>query len=78
MFQNKSIPVVDECHSKVLQFTRLRNELFSTEYDTNKETSSMIGEMTVTADKALLADIWDEKNINGGASVKCWGKILLG
>ena len=42
MFQNKSIPVVGECQSKVLTFTRLCNELFLPEDDTNKETSSMI------------------------------------
>ena len=60
MFQNKSIPVVGECQSKFLAFYRLRNELFSPEGDTNKETSAMIGEMAVTAAKALLADIRDK------------------
>ena len=29
MFQNKSMPIVGECHSKVLPFTRLINKLLS-------------------------------------------------
>ena len=35
--------------------------LFLPEDDTNKETSTMIGEMAVTAAKALLDEIRDEK-----------------
>ena len=62
MFQNKSMPVVGECQSKFLTFTRLCNELLSPEYETNKETSTMIGEMAVTAAKALLSETRDEKN----------------
>ena len=77
MFQHKYMPVVGECHSKVFLFIKLFNDLFSPEDDTNKKTSDMIGEMEVTADKELLADIWDEK-IHGGASLKFWGEIVLG
>ena len=35
--------VVGECQSKFFTFAILRNELFSQEDETNKETSSMIG-----------------------------------
>ena len=42
MLQNKSMPDVGKCQSKVLTFSRLHNELFSTEDDANKETSAMI------------------------------------
>ena len=77
MFQNKSMPVVGEFHIKVLPFARLRNQLFSTEDNTNKDTSSMIREMEVTTYKDLLSIIPDKK-IHGRASVKCWGQILLG
>ena len=62
MFQNNSMPVVCECCSKVFPFARLLNEIFSTEDDTNKETSAMIGEIVVTKTKALLSEIWDEKH----------------
>ena len=61
MFQNKSLTVVSKCQSKVFQLSRLSNELLSTDNKTNKDTSSMIGDMVVTADKALLSGIWDEK-----------------
>ena len=57
MFQDNFLPVVGEFQGKVFPFNRLKNEIFSTEDDTNKAASSMIGEMTVTADNALLADI---------------------
>ena len=77
MFQNKSMPVVGECQGKVFPFARLRNELFSPEEETNKETSDMIGFMVVTAAKAMLADIRDGKKGYGGASVKCWGQIMF-
>ena len=40
-----------------MPLTRLSNELFSTDDETNKYTSATIGEMAVTALKALLADI---------------------
>ena len=43
IFQNKSMPVVGECQSNVFSFDRLRNDIFSPEDDTNKETSSIIG-----------------------------------
>ena len=43
MFQNNYMPVVGECQSKVLPFTRLHNYLFSPEDDTNKSTLAMIG-----------------------------------
>ena len=56
-FQNKSMYVVGEFHSKVFPFYRLINDLFSPEDDNNKETSSMIGKMAVTSAKALLAKI---------------------
>ena len=62
MFQNKSMPVVGECQSKVFPFAILHNELFSPDCNTNKDTYAMIGEMAVTADKALLSKIWDGKN----------------
>ena len=62
MFQNNSTPVVGECRSKVLTFTILYNYLFSPDDGTNKNTCAMIGEMAVTADKALLSKIWDGKN----------------
>ena len=55
--------VVGECQSKVLPFSRLQNELFSLEEDTNKETYDMIGDMAVTVAKALLANILDEKRL---------------
>ena len=77
MFQNKSIPVVGEYQSKVLTFSRMRNEIFSPLDNTNRETSDMIGDMTVTSAKALLTNIRDKK-IHGGVSVKCWGQILMG
>ena len=70
MFQNKSMPVVGKCQSKVFTFDRLQNELLSPENNTNKYTSVMIGEILVTADKALLAEIRDKK-IHGKAYVKC-------
>ena len=62
MFQNKYMPVVGECQCEVLPFSRLRNELFSPEEDTNKYKYAMIGGVAVTAAKVLLADILDEKN----------------
>ena len=77
MLQNKFMSVVGECKSKVLPFDILGNEIFSSEGKTNKDTSAMIGEMAVTAANVLLADIRD-KIIHGGASVKCWGQIMLG
>ena len=61
MFQNKSMPVVGDCQIKVLPFPGLCNDLFSSEYATNKDTSVMIWYMAVTAAKALLAEIQDEK-----------------
>ena len=76
-FQNNYMPVVGESQSKVLPFARLRNKLFLPEDDTKKDKSDMIGEMDVTAAKALLADIQDEKKGYGGAYVKCWGHFLL-
>ena len=62
IFQNKSMPVVSECQSNMFPFYRLRNDLFLPKDNTKKETSVMIGEMEVTATKALLANIRDEKN----------------
>ena len=61
MFQNKSMYVVGECQSKVLPLHSLINDLFSTEDDTNKDTPASIGEMAVTAAKALLAKIREKK-----------------
>ena len=57
MLQNKSMPVVGECQSKVFTLSRLLNNIFSPEDDTNKGTYAMIGKMFVTSAKALLADI---------------------
>ena len=57
MLQNKSMPDVGKCQSKVLTFSILHNELFSPDCNTNKDTYAMIGEMVVTADKALLSKI---------------------
>ena len=57
MLQNKSMPVVGGCQSKVFPFSRLLNNIFSPEDDTNKGTYAMIGKMFVTSAKALLADI---------------------
>ena len=59
MFQNKSIPHVGEYQSKVFTFYRKRNKLLSPDDKAKKETSVMIGEMAVTAAKALLSDIWN-------------------
>ena len=61
MFQNKSMPVVGECQSKVFPLARMRNNICSKEDDTKKETSAMIGEMAVTAAKALLSEMRYEK-----------------
>ena len=77
MFQNNYMPVVGECQSKVLPFTRLHNYLFSPEDDTNKSTLAMIGQVEVTASKALFSEIRDKKGY-GEASIKCWGHIMLG
>ena len=62
-FQNRSMPVVGEYQSKVFTFYRLRNEIFSPEEYTNKETSATIGDMVVTSAKVLLAKIRDEKSL---------------
>ena len=62
MFQNKSMPIFGDCQSKVLPFSRLLDELFSPEDDTNKDKYAMIGEMTVTSAKALISEIRNEKN----------------
>ena len=59
------MPVVREFKSKVFPFTRLRNELLSSEDDTNKEISDTIGDMSVTAAKSMLAKILDEKIRSG-------------
>ena len=58
-------------------FTRLRNELFSPEDDTKKETSDMIGEVAVTSAKALLAEIRDEikaaaEHLSSAGGRLCW------
>ena len=53
--------IVGECQSNIFPFYILLNEIFSTEDDTNKETSAMIGGMAVGAAKALLSEIRDEK-----------------
>ena len=58
IFQKKSMLVIGECKSKVLPFNILCNEIFSPEEDTNKDTCTIL---VVTAAKALLANIWDEK-----------------
>ena len=68
MFQNKYMPVVGECQCEVLPFSRLRNELFSPEEDTNKYKYAMIGGVAVTAAKVLLADILDEQHPSTVAS----------
>ena len=47
MFQNKSMPIVGKCQSKVFMFTIMRNDIFSPDNDSSKETSAMIGKMTV-------------------------------
>ena len=60
MLKNKSMPVFGVCPSKFFIFARLRNELFSSEDDTNKYTSDMIGGIKVAADKALVYEIRDE------------------
>ena len=44
-----------------MKFSILRKNLFSPEDDTNKEIYAIVGEMVVTASKALLAEIQDEK-----------------
>ena len=62
IFQNKSMPVVSECQSNMFPLYRLRNDLFLPKDNTKKETSVMIGEMAVTATKALLANIRDGEN----------------
>ena len=51
--------------------------LFSPEDDTNKETSTMIGEMAVTAAKALLVDIRDggksmAEHLSSAGGRLCW------
>ena len=46
-----------------MPFSRLINELLSSEDDINKDTSAMIEVMVVTAAKVLLADIRDEKGL---------------
>ena len=56
------MPVVGECQIFFFPFGKLRNEIFSPEHDTNKDTSFIIGEMVVTAAAAPLAEIRDEKN----------------
>ena len=71
------MPVVGECQSKVFPFSRMHNEIFSQEDDTNKNTSTMIGDMVVTADKALLAKIRDEikamaENLSSTGCRFCW------
>ena len=62
MFQNSSMHLVGECQSNILKFNRPRNEIFLPEDNKNKDTSAMKGEMSFTADKALLANIQDKKN----------------
>ena len=59
MFQKRSMPVVCEFQIKLFPFSKLRNELLSSEEDTNKETCTMIGDIVVTAAKALLVDVQD-------------------
>ena len=61
MFQNSSMHLVGECQSNILKFNRPRNEIFLPEDNKNKDTSAMKGEMSFTADKALLANIRYEK-----------------
>ena len=66
--------VIGECKSKVLPFNILCNEIFSPEEDTNKDTCTIL---VVTAAKALLSEIWDEKKATtehiSSAGVRfCW------
>ena len=69
--------IVGECHGTVFPYAKLWNELLSPEYNIDKDTSAMVGEMYIIAAKALLAKIQYEKK-HGGASVKCWWQIMLG
>ena len=77
MFQNKSMSVVGECQSKFLPLSRLQNEIFLSEDNTNKETSTMVEDMEVTAFNALLANIQDEKiatvdHLSSAGGSFCW------
>ena len=71
MFQNKSMPVVGKCQTKILTFTRLCNDILSPEDDTNKYTPSIIGDMAVTETKSIFLPRSVIKKSNGRVSVKC-------
>ena len=75
VFQNKSMPVLGECQTKVFPFSRHRDKIFSLEDDTHKYTSSMIREMVVTADKVLISDIRDEKKATAKHLASAGGRI---
>ena len=77
MFQNKSMPIVGDCHSNVFPFSRLLNDLLSPEDNKNNKIYSMIREIAVTSSKALVAEIGDGNkstvehlSSNGGGL--CW------
>eukprot|EP00957_Ditylum_brightwellii_P101288 7718355-Ditylum_brightwellii.AAC.1 len=49
--------LVGQPSNKVSQFSKLHDELFSAENDTNKKTSPMLVDMGVTASTVLLAEL---------------------